>query len=268
MAEMPRHSDTSNIEAQYARRCYPTRCFKGYGGKTLTKCKYGFPFKVPQLVEELDEDCVRYIYKRRCKEDCLIVPYNLDILLFWGASTNIQRVAKHGFEMYLAKYISKPESSFDVKLSENPSDPERYLRTRVIGACEAIDIQLGFNQYHMSRNTIFLTTEVKPTQKFLKTQSELIGVYLKTKFEIYLQRNVTLHNITYPMYFQWWCKSINTEQCKAEKSTGREITVGYKGVDEFLELKKSIQDKKGIETVFKEKLTYTLRNQENLKKSI
>ena len=63
MAEMPRHSDTSNIEAQYARRmvqkfqmrreCYPTRCFKGYGGKTWNKCKYGFPFKVPQLVEEL-----------------------------------------------------------------------------------------------------------------------------------------------------------------------------------------------------------------------
>ena len=30
---------------------------------------------------------------------------------------NLQRVAKPGFEMYLAKYISKPESSFDVKLS-------------------------------------------------------------------------------------------------------------------------------------------------------
>jgi len=31
---------------------------------------------------------------------------------------NLQRVTKHGFEMYLAKYISKPESSFDVKLSK------------------------------------------------------------------------------------------------------------------------------------------------------
>ena len=27
---------------------------------------------------------------------------------------NIQHVSKHGFEQYLAKYISKPESSFDV----------------------------------------------------------------------------------------------------------------------------------------------------------
>ena len=163
---------------------------------------------VVQLTEELDEDCVRFIYKRRCKEDCLVVPYNLDILLFWGASMNLQRVAKHGVEMYLAKYISKLETSFDVKLSKNPSDPEWYLHTRVIGACEAINIQLGFNQYHMSRNSVFIITKVNPTQRFLKTQAELNGlpsdsedVYLKSKIEIYLQRNASLYELTYPMYF-------------------------------------------------------------------
>ena len=101
-----------------------------------------------------------------------MVPYNLEIL-FWGGSMNIQCVSNHGFEMYLAKYISKPESSFDVKLSKNPSDPEKYLRTRVIGACEALDIQLGFNQYHMSRNTVFIDTELQPKQRFLKTHAQL-----------------------------------------------------------------------------------------------
>ena len=64
---------------------------------------------------------------------------------------NIQCVARHGFEMYLAKYISKPESSFNVKLSQNPTEPEKYLRTRVLGTCEAIDVQLGFNQYHLRK---------------------------------------------------------------------------------------------------------------------
>ena len=136
---------------------------------------------------------------------------------------NVQRVTKHGFEMYLAKYISKPESSFDVKLSKNPSDPERYLRTRVIGACEAIDVQLEFNQYHMSRNSMFLITEIKPTQRYLKTIAELSNlpsdsedVYLESKFETYLQRNASLHELTYPMYFQWWHKSSHNEQHKAE----------------------------------------------------
>ena len=69
------------------------------------------------LKNYVDEDGIRYVYKCRCKEDSLVVPYKIDILMFWRASMNLQRVAKPGFEMYLAKYISKPESSFDAKLS-------------------------------------------------------------------------------------------------------------------------------------------------------
>ena len=75
MAELPRASDPNDERAQYIRRmvqkfqmhreCHPERCFKGYGGKVLSKCKYGFPFKVPQMVEELDEEGIRYLYKRR-----------------------------------------------------------------------------------------------------------------------------------------------------------------------------------------------------------
>ena len=261
LAEMPRSADTQNVQAQYARKmvqkyqmhreCYPDRCFKGYAGKILTKCKYGFPFKVPQLNEELDEDGIRFLYTRRCKEDQLVVPYNLEILLFWGASMNIQRVARHGFEMYLAKYISKPESSFNVKLSQNPTEPEKYLRTRVIGACEAIDVQLGFNQYHLSRGTVFLVTELKPQRQFLKHRVQLASlpqdsedIYLSTKYQLYLLRNNALHDITYPAYFQWWRKSTYNEQCKGEKATEKGSTplVGFKGVDEFEELKASIID--------------------------
>ena len=90
--------------------CHPQRCLKGYAGKILRKCKYGFLFNVPQLIEELDEDGIQCLYARRCRGDQLVVPYNLEILLFWMASINIQRVVKHRFQMYLAKCISKPES--------------------------------------------------------------------------------------------------------------------------------------------------------------
>ena len=92
LAEMPHSADTRNVQAQYAHRmvqkyqmhreCHPDRCFKGYAGKILTKCKYGFPFKIPQLNEELDEDGTRFLYTRRCKEDQLVVPYNLEIYCF------------------------------------------------------------------------------------------------------------------------------------------------------------------------------------------
>ena len=259
LAELPRSSDTLNVQAQYARRmvqkyqmhreCHPQRCFKGYAGKMLHKCKYGFPFKVPQLMEELDEDGIRYLYTRRCREDQLVVPYNLEILLFWGASINIQRVAKHGFEMYLAKYISKPESSFDVKLSENPTEPEKYLRTRIIGSCEAIDVQLGFHQFQLSRSTVFLATELNPQRQFLKHRVHLASlppesedIYVTTKYQLYLQRNNALHDLTYPTYFQWGRKSTYNEQLKAEKSVKKGLlpAMGYKGVDEFEELKASM----------------------------
>ena len=46
------------------------------------------------------------------------------------------------------------------------------------------------------------------------------------------------------MYFQWWRKSTYSEQCKGEKATEKGLTplVGFKGVDEFEELKASIMD--------------------------
>ena len=162
---------------------------------------------------------------------------------------NLQRVARHGFEMYLAKYISKPESSFNVKLSENATAPERYLRTRIIGACEAIDVQLGFNQYHLSRGTLFLNTELKPQRQFLKHRAQLASlpndsedIYVLSKHQVYLNRNSALYDITYPMYFQWWRKASYTEQCKGEKAAEKGLTalIGYKGIDEFEELKVSI----------------------------
>ena len=108
-----------------------------------------------------------------------------------------------------------------------------------------------------------MATELKPTQRFLKTQAELNclppdseDVYLQSKFEIYLQRNPKLNEITYPMYFQWWRKSTYSEQCKAEKgeSKGSSPTIGFKGTDELVELKQSIQDRKNVIAIFKERL--------------
>ena len=132
----------------------------------------------------------------------------------------------------------------------------------------------------MSRNTIFIITKVNPTQRFLKTHAELNGlpsdsedVYLQSKFEIYLQRNESLYELTYPMYFQWWRKSTYSEQCKAEKCEGKSnstVTVGFKGVDEFIELKQSIKDRIAAVKLFKDRLVNIhnkLKDQYNLQKA-
>lgn len=235
MAEMPRGPDNDDERAAYLRKviqemqqhktCYPSRCFRGRRRKTLSKCKYGFPFKVPEPEERLDDDGIRYLYVRRHKEDALVVvPYNPEIAILWGAAHNVQKVSRHGFEMYLAKYISKPEPSLSIQLPENASEPQRYLRTRVIGSVEALEVLMGFHQSQMTRQVIFLQTELVPAQRMLKPRVEIESledddedIYLKTKFETYLKRPVQLASLTYPEFFRWWRSATPTEQNKAAK---------------------------------------------------
>ena len=89
---------------------------------------------------------------RRHDEDKNVVPYNPEIAILWGAAHNVQIVSKHGFEMYLAKYISKPfemylakyiskpEHSLKTELPEKCSDPQTFLRIRVVGSVEVLDV--------------------------------------------------------------------------------------------------------------------------------
>ena len=127
-------------------RCVPERCLKRYGGKRLHTCKYGFPFVIPHTEECLDDEGIRYLYVHRHKEDTLVVPYNPELCILWGTSHNVQCVAEHGYEQYLAKYISKAEPSFNIDLPNNASDPQRYLRSRVIGSIEAVEVLMSFHQ--------------------------------------------------------------------------------------------------------------------------
>ena len=68
-------------------------------------------------------------------------------------------------------------------------------------------------------------------------------VYVQSKYQVYLKRNSALHDfITYPMYFQWWHKANYSEQCKGKKAVEKGSTplIGYKGTDDYQELKVSI----------------------------
>ena len=156
MAEVPRGPDTSDKVAAYLRKlvetmlykvCNPNRCLKGNYGKPLTKCKYGFPFSTPEPCRRLDTDHIRYLDIRRLNEDAFTVQHNPEIAILWGAHHNVQHVSKHGFQQYLAKYISKTEPSSKIELPEDCSEPQKYLRTRVIGAIEALEILMGFEQH-------------------------------------------------------------------------------------------------------------------------
>ena len=74
------------------------------------------------------------------------------------------------------------------------------------------------------------------------------------------------------MYFQWWHKSTYSEQCKAEKREGNSIstlTVGFKGVNEYIELKQSIKARTAAVKLFKDRLDNIhdkFKDQHNLQK--
>ena len=125
----------------------------------------------------------------------MVVPHNLEMLVVWGAGHNVQRVSRHGFEMYLAKYVSKAEPITKIELPESASAPERYLKTRVIGAIEALEVLMSFQQHRMSCVAIYLPTELKPSTKVLKGKKQLESlspdsedIFYKNKFETYLQQ--------------------------------------------------------------------------------
>ena len=239
MAEMPRGPDKGDKVAAHLRKLVGEmlvhkQCYAS------NSCKYGFPFKVPEPCEKLDSEKVRYLYKRTLKEDALVVPYNPEIAILWGACHNVQRVSKHGFEQYLAKYISKPEPSCSIQLPENASEPQRFLRTKVIGSVEALEVMMGFHQSQMSRQVLFLHTELNPTQRMLKPKFQLkqlddddSDIYLQTKLQTYLKRSTSLHTLTYPEFYRWWRPATVAENKKASEVEA--YSIQCKGSDDFQE---------------------------------
>ena len=91
----------------------------------------------------------------------------------WRAAHHVQRVSQHSFEQYLAKYISKPEPSANIKLPENAPTTLQYLRTRVVGVSEAIEVLMGFHSSQMTHQEIHLPSQLVPPQRMHKRKSDL-----------------------------------------------------------------------------------------------
>ena len=116
---------------------------------------------------------------------------------------NIQKVAGAGWEMYLAKYVAKTEPSFSVDVSRDASEPEKYLRTRIVGQLEVQHIILGHFLCCSSREVIFLPTDLNPQYGFLKRKQHLPedpnskDIYYDNYLEKYMDRPAELENVLY-----------------------------------------------------------------------
>ena len=112
----------------------------------------------------------------------------------------------------------KLNPSFNIDLPNNASDPQKYLQTRVIGSVEAIEVFMSFHQSQMTRQVLFLPTEINAKQRMLKCKRDLLqlqegssDIYMSTRFDEYLHRPEDLKDMTYPEFFKWWHKSSSDE---------------------------------------------------------
>ena len=117
----------------------------------------------------------------------------------------------------------KLNPSFNIDLPNNASDPQKYLQTRVIGSVEAIEVFMSFHQSQMTRQVLFLPTEINAKQRMLKCKRDLLqlqegssDIYMSTRFDEYLHRPEDLKDMTYPEFFKWWHKSSSDENKKGE----------------------------------------------------
>ena len=151
---------------------------------------------------------MRILYKRRSPEDLNIVPFNLPMLWLMQSHINIQKVTESGWEFYLGKYLAKAEPSMDLDLSHNASEPQKYLRSRIMGRLEAINMLMGYNLCRSSKSVVYLPTDLKPTHGIVKRTKHMPDdpkskdIYYDTLLDKYLDRPEKLENLLYPDYIR------------------------------------------------------------------
>ena len=112
----------------------------------------------------------------------------------------------------------------------------------MIGAIEALEILMGYEQHQASRIVVYLPTELNPGRRTLKPKRDLENlsddsesVYCETRLEKYLQRPSELSTLTYPDFFRWWDIASSAQQQKAADAAaeGGTYCVTRQGSDDF-----------------------------------
>ena len=129
----------------------------------------------------------------------------------------------------------KADPSFNVDLPNNASEPQKYLRTRVIGSVEAVEELMSFHQSQMTREVIYLPTDIKSTRRMLKSKRNLVRRVHQTFICLLdLYRPQQLKDITYPDFFKWWRAVVtNIRKVKLKSAEGNLPCLRPRSTDDF-----------------------------------
>ena len=112
----------------------------------------------------MDDSGGRFLYRRYEAEDASVVPYNRRLLVRLQCHNNVQRLRSSGWELYLAKYLTKPATSLTVPITISPdaSDVGRLLKLRSLGRLENGMMLLGIHQCRRSREVVWTPRYPEP----------------------------------------------------------------------------------------------------------
>lgn len=181
----------------------------------------------------MDEDH-QVIYKRDVT-DCMVNNYNPYLLSVFRTNMDIQYNDGPQAVRYLAKYMAKDDYSTSVSF-KNLGKPNQghyqkssyikeseHLKTRIVGAVEAVYDLQGWHKHSNSRNVIFIKTalrghsslRIRDDVKSLPEDSE--DIYTKSQVEIY-EKRFGGDDLTLPKFYCYYVpKTTSDEDPEAEE---------------------------------------------------
>ena len=137
-----------------------------------------------------------------------MVPHNRRLLVRLQGDNNVQRITSLGWELYLAKYLTKAAKSFTVpmNLSPNATDIERLLKLRSLARMENRMMLLGIHQCMGSREVVWIPTDPWPKlkhRKHLPEDDASTDVWYLDRYDFYLELPDGLQ-LKYPDFYRYY----------------------------------------------------------------
>ena len=142
-----------------------------------------------------------------------MVPHNRRLLVRLQCYNNVQRITSLGWELYLAKYLTKAAKSLTVpmNLSPNATDIERLLKlhSRSLGRTENGMMLLGIHQCRGSREVVWIPTDPWPKLGRFKHRKHLLQddasryVWYLDRSDFYLELPDGLQ-MKYPDFYRYY----------------------------------------------------------------
>ena len=168
--------------------------------------------KAQGQTSQLDDTGVRLLYRRYEAKDACVVPHNRRLLVRLQCHNHVQRITSLGWELHLAKYLTKPAKSLTVPItiSLDASGVERLLKLRSLGRIENGMMLLVPHQCPGSREVVWIPTDPWPKLGQLKRRKHLpdedtsTNVWYLDRCDQYLERPIAAIPIKYPDYYRYY----------------------------------------------------------------